>query len=321
MTGDGVTGDGMTGEESLARGYGWLLRWYPADHRARHGEEMLGVLMAGAPDGSRRPGPGESANLIAGALRIRLRAATAGSAPLWREALTRAAVVLPLALLGSRLLATGLALHQADVRLTSIFRLANFPEYYGDLIAPVLILLAAVLLTGRRAALVVTAALAVLQFGYMGTHGPSEWVAPGSAMLLAILGVVALALAAAPGRWRGRSVLRWWQYPLALAAGALPGAASALARLAVHPSAQASGLTYELADAAAVTLIAVTMLAVSPASRRLLAAVALPAYYYTVLRVMPTYGPLRITLTLVPVVALVAVAAVLTRRRAMKEVS
>ena len=53
---------------------------------ARHADEMLGVLMAGAVR-RRRPGLADSADLIGGALRIRLRAATTGSAGQWREAL------------------------------------------------------------------------------------------------------------------------------------------------------------------------------------------------------------------------------------------
>ena len=50
------------------RHYRKLLAWYPHDHRERHGDEMLGVLLAG-------PGPsrGETADLLRGALRLHLR--------------------------------------------------------------------------------------------------------------------------------------------------------------------------------------------------------------------------------------------------------
>ena len=51
---------------SLERGYLRLLRCYPAGHRDVHGEEMLGVLLAGARPGQRRPGLAESASLICG---------------------------------------------------------------------------------------------------------------------------------------------------------------------------------------------------------------------------------------------------------------
>jgi hypothetical protein len=101
--GEGLWDGGESGErlmdsgERLERAYGRLLRWYPAGHQARHADEMLGVLMAGAGSGRRRPGLADSADLIGGALRIRLRAATTGSAGLWREALGRAGILLPLA--------------------------------------------------------------------------------------------------------------------------------------------------------------------------------------------------------------------------------
>ena len=47
--------------------YRRLLRWFPAEHRAVHQEEMLGVLMAGAEPGRTRPGRAESADLLLGA--------------------------------------------------------------------------------------------------------------------------------------------------------------------------------------------------------------------------------------------------------------
>ena len=53
--------------------YSRLLRWYPAEHRAVHCDEMLGVLMSGAPQDRDRPGIAESANVLLGALRIRVR--------------------------------------------------------------------------------------------------------------------------------------------------------------------------------------------------------------------------------------------------------
>jgi hypothetical protein len=52
--------------------YRKLLAWYPRDHRERHGEEMLGVLLAGAGDGGRR-GRKETSDLLRGALRLHLR--------------------------------------------------------------------------------------------------------------------------------------------------------------------------------------------------------------------------------------------------------
>jgi hypothetical protein len=50
--------------------YRKLLAWYPRDHRERHGEEMLGVLLAGA-----GPSRRETVDLLRGALRLHLRRA------------------------------------------------------------------------------------------------------------------------------------------------------------------------------------------------------------------------------------------------------
>jgi hypothetical protein len=55
--------------------YRRLLAWYPAGHRSSHEQEMLDVLMDGARPGQSRPTLAESADLIVGAARIRLRRA------------------------------------------------------------------------------------------------------------------------------------------------------------------------------------------------------------------------------------------------------
>ncbi|MEV3927123.1 hypothetical protein [Actinomadura coerulea] len=56
--------------------YRRLLACYPADHRAEHGEEMLDVLLSAARPGQTRPSPADAADLLLGAVRIRLRRAT-----------------------------------------------------------------------------------------------------------------------------------------------------------------------------------------------------------------------------------------------------
>ena len=63
----------MTGRAGLERGYGRWLRLYPKGFRREHGAEVLGVLLAGARDGQRRPDPMECLDLLRGALRIRVR--------------------------------------------------------------------------------------------------------------------------------------------------------------------------------------------------------------------------------------------------------
>ena len=61
------------GTAALERRYLRLLRCYPPSHRAFHREEMLGVLLAAARPGQRTPGLGQTVNLAACGLAIRVR--------------------------------------------------------------------------------------------------------------------------------------------------------------------------------------------------------------------------------------------------------
>ncbi len=63
----------MTEQAGLERGYRRLLACYPKAYRRDNGDEILGVLMATAREGQRRVGLAESADLVRGALRMRLR--------------------------------------------------------------------------------------------------------------------------------------------------------------------------------------------------------------------------------------------------------
>lgn len=75
--------------------YERLLRWYPAAYRQERGAEMLGVLMDGAAEGSRRPPLRERWALVLGGLRMRTGAAGYWRAwQSWRAALRTAALIL-----------------------------------------------------------------------------------------------------------------------------------------------------------------------------------------------------------------------------------
>jgi hypothetical protein len=63
-----------------------LLACYPRAFRRENGQEILAVLMACAPDGQRRPGLAESADLISSGLRMRLRPCVPRSARTVRAA-------------------------------------------------------------------------------------------------------------------------------------------------------------------------------------------------------------------------------------------
>jgi hypothetical protein len=62
-----------SGPELLERRYRRLLACYPRAFRRENEEEILTVLLECAQAGQRRPGPAASADLIAGAIRMRLR--------------------------------------------------------------------------------------------------------------------------------------------------------------------------------------------------------------------------------------------------------
>ncbi|MEU8302559.1 hypothetical protein AB0C84_03280 [Actinomadura sp. NPDC048955] len=80
--------------------YRRLLACYPAAHRAEHGEEMLDVLLSAARPEQTRPGLADAADLLLGAVRIRLRRAAgdATGSP-WPGALAVAGFVSMLMLL------------------------------------------------------------------------------------------------------------------------------------------------------------------------------------------------------------------------------
>ena len=94
------------GAAVLERRYRRLLRCYPPGHRAFHREEMLGVLLAAARPGQRTPGLGQTVNLAACGLVIRVRripgwlAADAGQDALAVVSLIAPAVVVILLALG-----------------------------------------------------------------------------------------------------------------------------------------------------------------------------------------------------------------------------
>jgi len=76
----------MTDQEHLERAYRRLLGWYPREFRRENEQEILAVLMADAPDGQRRPGLAESADLIRSGLWLRLRPSVPRSARTVRAA-------------------------------------------------------------------------------------------------------------------------------------------------------------------------------------------------------------------------------------------
>ncbi|MEV6159490.1 hypothetical protein AB0L53_55075 [Nonomuraea sp. NPDC052129] len=85
---------------SLEARYRRLLACYPHDHRTRHEEDMIGVLLAGSRPGQTRPHLADTADLLAGAVRMHCRRAFGTvSAPAWRDAVAVGMALWPLLIL------------------------------------------------------------------------------------------------------------------------------------------------------------------------------------------------------------------------------
>ncbi|HEY6496434.1 MAG TPA: hypothetical protein VIZ43_24415 [Trebonia sp.] len=81
-----------TPHAELEQRYRRLLRLYPREFRTRRTDEMIGVLMAGAADGQKRPARADVSDILRGSLRERLRGPRGG----WSFALSAFALVAPL---------------------------------------------------------------------------------------------------------------------------------------------------------------------------------------------------------------------------------
>ncbi|QYC45516.1 hypothetical protein Nocox_39865 [Nonomuraea coxensis DSM 45129] len=73
--------------------YRRLLRAYPKEYRAEHGEELIGTLMEAARPGARRPSLRETLHLLAGGFTARVRATRASGVPPWADGLHLGALV------------------------------------------------------------------------------------------------------------------------------------------------------------------------------------------------------------------------------------
>lgn len=210
----------MTGSTGLEQGYRRLLACYPRVYRREHAEEILAVLMAGAPQGQKRPRLAESADVFWSALKMRLRGpGPASENRPWADALALFSLVAPLFLLLVDILNVALPYRlRLDTRIPFSVRAFGLHPQIGGL--PLLsvhiftitvgaeVVIAALVLLGLR-----WAALAAL----VGTAG--YWVAAGHSMpwipyplqlvTTGVFIVEAAALVASPGPRRGRQLVNW----------------------------------------------------------------------------------------------------------------
>ena len=302
----------MSGTAGLEGRYLRLLALYPAGHRRAHQEEMLGVLMTGARAGQCRPGLAESADLIRGALRIRLHPAPGQLAgALWRDALAVVSTVLPLIIL-VYLGVLALSLVGEHGALAGLLARND-----AERLAVWTVLTACVLLRLRRTAALVAAAM-LIWAATPATYAPNFMYLSLTDMLIFVtLGLEVAALLASPGPRRGRQILTWAGWGTALAVPAAVASAVLWVWLS-HPAAAAAIAI--LAIALAIIGTAVT----SALGWRVAALLSVPGFYAAAqLLVIPSIsgplnesgweGPLRITLTCLPVAALLGVGVAVTR--------
>jgi hypothetical protein len=299
----------MSGPGELERGYRRLLAWYPAGHRRAHEEEMLGVLLAGARSGQRRPGIAESADLIWGALRIRLHPGQGESSdPRWRDALAVVSVVMPLLLL----LETAVLLLLAYLSLPH----AGFSPLQAGLQLVVqgqLVLAALVLLRLRRVAALVTVAMMIWFAAIVVTA--SAYNVPELAFYIFFFGLEAAALLASPGPQRGLQFLTWKLSSL------LAIAAVAAGIFATYASLPISRAALQVTAIAVIAVIAAGLALASSLGRRILVLLAIPACSFATAVVWPTpdaVTPGSAVLTYLPPLLILCLAIVAVRRSARR---
>jgi len=232
----------MTAAGGLEGGYRRLLRWYPPSYRGRHEDEILGVLMAAAQPGQRRPSARESLDLLWSALKIRIRMALRGadSQP-WAAALALVGVLLPLLMLLLKLtefLDRGAQYgfgSPADILIGaygepgayagsfqsnphSVALTGNVTDALTAGPLPALILAVLACLGWRRAAAVCAAFVPLAYLGISLTSGYTLLAGPRGDVTLYAYGLEALILLVAAGAARGWRAMQW--RPSALLAAA-----------------------------------------------------------------------------------------------------
>jgi hypothetical protein len=247
---------------ALERSYRRLLALYPAGHRRVHEDEMVAVLMSGAPEGKRRPGIGETSDLVLGALRVRCQPSPRDAAePAWRDALAVLSVILPaIFLLISAVQETQMLLSfPAPGAFAYGFPLWVLPSLAPPLAMAALVLLA---LRMRRAAAVAAAALLIWLVSGLPTRGVG--LALGDAYLFLAVGLEIAALTASPGPRRGLQLLTRKHWALVI-----------IATLALGTG--ATPITHWV-QLTVLAVIGAVMALASPLGRWLLVLLAIPAY-------------------------------------------
>jgi hypothetical protein len=204
----------MNDSLALERRYRRLLVWFPAEHRREYAEEMIGVLLASAPEGRRRPRLADAFDLITGGLRARLRRRGAGlSDARWPDPLAVCSVALPVMLL-------------AALAVNYLWNLLPALDFYGmsDFYLPALALALPPLIALRyRRTAAVVALVAAAWFWFLLLGSLTVWIDGLEASYCVALLVQVMALAGSPGPRRAAAIMTWKTWLVLSAAGITMG--------------------------------------------------------------------------------------------------
>jgi hypothetical protein len=235
-----ITPGAGAAHRELERRYQRVLRLYPREFRARQESEMLGVLMASAPHGQRRPATADVADIVRGSLIVRLRGPRGG----WASALAVFSLLAPLFLVATDVLQVAFpyrvnitTLSVVDDAALTLVPLRQAAQVGGIqllsqhgfmLLASGHLIIAALVVAGLRrtalGALVVTTAAGVMMWGSFGI--PIRMPYSVQIVTITVFLLEAVALAASPGPRAGRRLVNWRHaVPVALLAASMQACA------------------------------------------------------------------------------------------------
>lgn len=300
---------------SLEHHYRRMLRWYPADHRRRYEDEMLGVLLAAAEPDQERPGLRDRADLLLGAIEIRLGRVLSGLTGGWGDALALVSVIAPLLLLSQHVKdVTGLGMTDfvdmsgiAFVVPGTSVSVSVWATSLG--LALVTVVIAAAALRGARitAATLAWISLVLLLWIAGSTAWSHEYLLSFGVFATAVLPLVtALALTIGNGPVRGLELI-------GLRRLLLVGAVSMVAFILDQVTTESSSMTLSTMQLAPPVVFAVLggLAMGQPATRRAAAILAVPIYANLWVY---TFGIAVALSYLLPAIAFLVVAAWTIRR-------
>jgi hypothetical protein len=319
------------GAAALERRYLRLLRCYPPAHREFHLEEMLGVLLAAARPGQRTPGLGQTVNLAACGLAIRVRripgwlAADAG-----QDALAVVSLITPAVVFILLALEQGAMSGPAGARIP-FWTLPSFGESVVVMIAWLAVVVLG--LTGRQrtaakiAFISLTLTLLVQLFVLVVLMQPSHdfntfpgglvQFLPFGDVPVVLASLAACSLALSPGPRRGLAIVGWRRACLMIA-GLSAGFGFPFIVQLVNPAAPGD-LAFRLLGILAIAVAVAVTCVRSPVGRRvagLVATALLPSLATIPLRDVPAVIPVAILVSLLAAVLVWPVAILSWRGRA-----